>query len=129
MVSARDRDGSVLLLARRGADVVVLSLLEAWRGGRRRGLCSCWSVEAVSFEFRGSALDLDRRCLEGEWLRLHDLTSVLHAIGFAVLGRGLRVDVLRVAWWRLPAAGARREGSKAGGVGGGLRSKLGKIEV
>lgn len=131
LVRAWDGYRGVLLLARGGADVVVLTLLEA--GGDRWGgrLCADGRGEASLLDLGGCACDLDGRCLQGEGLGLGDFArvGVLDFVAFAVLRRGLGVVVLGVAWGRTPAAGAGGKGTEAGGVGGGLGAELGEVEV
>lgn len=131
LVSARNGHSSVRLLAGSGGDVLVLPLLES--GGSERwadGVGPGWCVEAVLFHLGSRALDLDGRCLQGEWLRLVELACVLRlATGFTVLGGRVGIDIGWMAWWRAPAAGAGREGTEARSVGSGLRAQLSKVEV
>ena len=75
--------------------------------------------------------DLDRRRLEGERLRLSNLTCicVLHLVALASFSSRVRVDVHWVAWRWAPAAGTRRHGAEAGRVGRGLRAQLSEVQV
>jgi hypothetical protein len=134
-VCARDGDSRVLLLARRRIDVVVVTFLEAW-GDRREGwrycLCAGRGIEAVLIHFWRCAGDLDGGCLQAEGLGLDNLAD-LGVLDLAVVLVGNRhaigINVVWVAGWWAPAARAGRKRAKAGRVGGGLRTQLGKVKV
>jgi hypothetical protein len=134
-VCARDGDRRVLLFARRRIDVLVVAFLEAW-GNRREGwrhcLCAGRGIEAVLVHLRCCVGDLDGGCLQAEGLWLDDLAD-LGILDLAVVLVGSRhavgINVVWVAGWWAPAARARRKRAKAGRVGGGLRTQLGKVEV
>jgi hypothetical protein len=134
-VCARDGDRRVLLLARRRIDVLVVAFLEAW-GNRREGwrhcLCAGRGIEAVLVHLRCCVGDLDGGCLQAEGLWLDDLAD-LGILDLAVVLVGSRhavgINVVWVSGWWAPAARAGRKRAKAGRVGGGLRTQLGKVEV
>lgn len=93
-------------------------------------------VESILLHLRRSARDADRRGLQLEWLGLREAARVLDALlallegAVAVLSRGQRVDVARVAWRRLPAVTrSERWRAEARGVGCRLRTKLGEVQV
>jgi hypothetical protein len=113
--------------------MVVLSLLES-RGCKRWRDSACprrRRLKAILFHLRCRTSDLDRRCLERKRLGLSNLACicVLHFVALARFSSGVRVHIHRVAWWWAPAAGARRHGTEAWGVGCGLRAELGEVEI
>lgn len=113
--------------------MLVPPFLEAWRWQWwGYGACPCGCrVEAILLDFGCGTSDLDRRCLESEWLGLSNLASVgvLDLVALASLSGRVRVNVHWVTWRWAPAAGAGRHGTKARGVGCGLRAKLGEVEI
>jgi len=114
--------------------VVIVTFLEA-RGDRWEGRgCSArprGGIEAVLSKLGCSASDFDGRGAEGEGLGLHNLANrgILHFVALACFGGRVRVGVHGVAWGWAPAAGARRERTKAGGVGRRLRAELREVEI
>ena len=103
-----------------------------WRGGGADGR-DAKGIGAL-LELGGGGGDADGRGLQGEGLRRGRAARVLRrGVGGseAVLGGGVRVDVVRVAGWGFPAAVARGEGPghETGSVGGGLGAELGEVEV
>lgn len=122
------------MLARCGADMLVVSFLESWRDWwkrRRCGASSCWRVKAFLANLGCSTSDLDRWCSEGEGLWLDNLAhiGVLHLVALACFSSRVRVNVHWVAWRWAPAARARRKGTEAGSVGSRLRAQLSKVEI
>lgn len=114
-VRARDGDGGVLLLTRRGGDVFLDLFCTGGRG-----------LEAILLGLWRGLLDADRRWLKGEGLGLGEGLMLLRVLGIVVLAvLCCRVRVLNAGG----EGGRHRRLDEAWSVWCGLGAKLSEIEI